>query len=88
MKHCVLSSEEAGRLENWGIWPACKAHKHISKEEADKQAASGMMRFVGGRKTRANGDVTMVTPNHIGMWEPVQTTKLMGFRTWGLKPAR
>ena len=34
MDVCVLSLTELGRLENWGLLPACKCHRHISAVEA------------------------------------------------------
>ena len=91
--HCVLSAEEAGCLENYGQWPKCKHHRHIKKREAIAGVQAGEYRFVGGEDTKVNGPVSMVTAVRVTMWEPVAAngadgTKLMGMRTWGLKPRR
>lgn len=88
---CVLSAEEAGRLENWGIWPACKSHKHIKRREAVAGAESGEYRFLGGEGTKIQGAVSMVTAVRVTIWRPVSTsmldgTRLRGFKVWGLKP--
>ena len=93
MDICLLSFEEAGRLEHYGVWPACKSHRHIGKEEAAYGAANGAYRFLGGSGTLIAGPVSMVVSVRSTMWKPVVTsmpdgTKLLGMRTWGLKPQK
>ena len=90
MDVCVLSLEEAGRLEHWGHWPTCKAHLHISKNKARIGAEAGEYRFLGGEGTAiaAAGPVTMVVPTKVREWKPVRSSNadgspLMGMRTWG-----
>lgn len=93
MDVCVLSLEEAGRLENWGVWPQCRNHRHIKKREAKELEAANACRFLGGRGTTI-GDVSMVVVlGSRGIWSPVAChgddgKAIMGFRTWGLQPAR
>jgi hypothetical protein len=81
---CVLSAEEAGRLEHWGIWPTCKAHHHIKKREAVEGAAAGLVRYLGGEGTKIQYPVSMVTATRIDIWQPVPTAGVIGLRTWGL----
>jgi hypothetical protein len=81
---CVLSAEEAGRLEHWGIWPQCKAHKHIKKRDALAGAEAGLLRYLGGPDTEVKNPVSMVTATRVSIWQPVATSGLQGFRTWGL----
>lgn len=96
MQICVLSAEEAGRIEHWGVWPVCKGHKHISRSAAHKAVADDTHRFVGGADTAIAdaGVVTMIVPvNTARIWSPVQCHSedgktIMGFRSWGLKPLR
>jgi hypothetical protein len=85
---CVLSAGEAGRLEHWGIWPQCKAHKHIKKREALAGAEAGLYRYLGGPDTEIKSPVSMVTAVSVSMWQPVPTAGLIGFRTWGLARTR
>jgi hypothetical protein len=91
---CVLSPEEAGRLENWGIWPLCKAHKHIKRREAADGAKAGLLRYVGGEDTEAHGATSMVVASgEVAMWQPVPCRDLngreiLGLRVWGNAPAR
>ena len=86
---CVLSTMEAGRLENWDIWPACKQHHHIKRREAQAGAEAGILRYLGGADTKI-GIVSMVTANvEVGKeWRPVATSGMMGLRTWGLARRR
>ena len=90
----MLSAEEAGRLEHWGIWPTCKAHRHVKKTEAVRLIVAGTHRQIGGADTAAPGFVSAVVPLEVGrIWSPVQchdmTGKtLAGMRTWGLRPLR
>ena len=93
MDVCVLSLEEAGRLEHWGRWPTCKAHIHISKNKARRGVEAGEYRWVGGEETHVKSPVTMVTSARIGMWKPVQAHSedgraVIGLRTWGLERQR
>lgn len=89
---CILSPEEAGRLEHFGIWPACKSHVHVKKSEAAEMIAAETHRFVGGVDTKVHDYVSMIAP--VGepvMWVPVPChaadgTMLMGMRTWGNAP--
>ena len=46
-------------------------------------------RLVGGVDTKVVSPVTMIVPVAIrNAWQPVPTSKLMGFRVWGLAPQR
>lgn len=88
MDVCVLSLEEAGRFENWGRWPTCKAHLHISKNKAKAGAEAGEYRFIGGPDTLVPGEVSMIVPTKIRQWKPVQShmedgSAVIGLRTWG-----
>lgn len=93
---CVLSVEEAARLENYGIWPACKAHRHVKRNKGHLLVSEETHRFVGGNDTKVQsvGDLSMIVPLDCGrVWSPVQChneagATLMGLRTWGLKPSR
>lgn len=91
---CVLSLEEAGRLENWGIWPTCKAHHHMSKSRAVEAVSKAEThRFVGGPDTKVGFASAIVEVNTTRIWSPVQChhesgKAIMGMRTWGLKPLR
>ena len=90
---CVLSLEEAGRLENWGIWPTCKAHRHVKNREAQEAAKAGLVRFLGGLGTKILDPVSMVVPVAVQMWQPVAChnvdgSSLHGMRTWGLPSTR
>jgi hypothetical protein len=87
---CVLSLEEAGRLEHWGRWPTCKAHRHISRSAAAEGLSAGLLRFVGGPDTKITSPVSMVVEIRVREWVPVKTsmedgTPIMGLRTWGLQ---
>lgn len=89
MKICMLSVEEAGRLENYGQWPVCKGHLHASKKEVDKLLSSGAVRWVGGEGTCVETPVSMVTLVKVKLWQPVPSrdesgAALLGMRTWGL----
>lgn len=88
---CVLSLEEAGRLEVYGIWPRCKAHIHMKKNAAELAIRQETHRFVGGPNTKIEFATAIVPVNTSGMWGPVQChdyngKTLQGFRTWGLQP--
>ena len=86
---CVLSSEECGRLENWATWPACKSHRHVKRKEAEELVESGIARWAGGEDTAVKTPVSMIVRNRItSVWQPVPTSGLLGFRTWGLSPQR
>ena len=89
---CVLSVEEAARFENWSVWPSCrKCHHHIKASEAAEMIAAETHRYVGGADTMMKdaGKVSMIVPVVVGrMWQPVATSRLLGFRTWGLEHAR
>lgn len=86
---CLLSTEEASRFENWGIWPECKMHHHAKLREAKQGIAEDAFRWVGGAKTKVPGFVTMITPvSETNGWVPVPChredgTLLAGMRTWG-----
>ena len=90
MDVCVLSVEEASRLENYAIWPACKSHRHIKKREAVEMITAETHRFVGGLDTRILTPVSMIVPVALGRaWQPVPCcnvdgSRLLGMRTWGL----
>lgn len=91
MDICILSPEETGRLEHYGIWPTCKAHLHMSKTKAIEAVASETHRFVGGPDTKVGFASAVVETNTTRIWSPVQchdaTGKAVrGMRTWGLKP--
>jgi hypothetical protein len=90
---CLLSLEEAGRLEHWGIWPKCKAHHHLKQAAAREGAEAGLYRFLGGEGTKIQGTVSMVVPVAESMWKPVQARNtdgsvVIGLRVWGLAPSR
>jgi hypothetical protein len=83
---CVLSLAESGRLEHYAVWPTCKkSHAHIPRKEADELVAAGTHRYVGGRDTAINSEVSMIVEVDTSRtWQPVATAGLMGLRTWGL----
>jgi hypothetical protein len=90
---CVLSSEEAGRLENYGIWPTCKAHLHWNKEKAVAAVEADTHRFVGGPDTAVDFVSAIVMASESRLWEPVACHDLngraiQGMRTWGKTPLR
>ena len=87
---CVLTLQEAGRLEHYGHWPVCKHHRHIPRETALQGAEAGLLRFLGGEGTKVMGTVSMVVPVKITTWKPVQAHNddgsiVIGLRTWGLQ---
>lgn len=94
MSICVLSLEEAGRLEHYGIWPTCKAHRHMKKDDAIAAVSKAEThRFVGGPDTAVEFVSAIVPVNTDRIWCPVQChhesgKAIMGMRTWGLKPLR
>jgi hypothetical protein len=62
---CVLSAEEAARFENYGIWPTCKAHRHMKRSKALAAIHADTHRFVGGPNTKVLTPVSMVAElNH------------------------
>lgn len=88
---CVLSRTEAGRLEHWGIWPACKAHIHIKRKVAVAGAESGEFRFVNDMAGNATSMITLA--GQPDGWVPVQCHGLngraiLGLRTWGNRATR
>ena len=93
MDICVLSVEEAGRLEHWAIWPQCKGHRHMKRSEAIAGVQNGEFRFVGGEGTKITRPVTMIVPCRVSPWRPVQAhdetgRRIIGFKVWGVAPAR
>lgn len=94
MDICVLSEAEAGRLEHYGIWPVCKNHRHVKRQEAlDAVARDETHRFVGGPDTKVAYVSAIMPVNTTRVWCPVQCHNddgmtLMGMRTWGLRPLR
>lgn len=74
IKICVLSVEDTARLENFGHWPRCQSHKHVTIAEANQMVRDDSHRWVGGTDTMVATPVTMITP-----------TYLEG-RTWKNKP--
>jgi hypothetical protein len=87
----VLSLEETGRLENYGVWPVCRNHRHVPKRDAVKAVEAEEFRFVGGPDTAVAFVSAIVPVNTSGMWVPVQChdydgRKIQGFRTWGIAP--
>jgi hypothetical protein len=96
MTYCVLSIEETARLENYGIFPVCRAHRHVKRAEAEDCIAKETHRFVGGANTAVNkiGVHSMITEvNTSRIWTPVAChayngRPIQGMRTWGLSPAR
>lgn len=92
MDICILSLEEAGRLEHYGIWPACKAHRHMKKQDAFAAVLAETHRFVGGADTQVEFVSAIVAVNTTRVWSPVQCHDangrlVLGLRTWGLQPA-
>jgi len=91
---CVLSVEEAGRLEHWGVWPSCKAHHHMKLSKAQAAVSDAMThRFVGGPDTKVDYASAIVPVDYTRMWSPVachdETGKaIAGMRSWGLRPIR
>jgi hypothetical protein len=89
---CVLSMEEAGRLENYSIFPSCKKHLHIKRSKADAAVQAETHRYIGGNDTKVAGigHLSMIVPVNCGaLWQPVAChgydgKAIMGFRTWGL----
>lgn len=82
---CLLSVEEAARFEHQGVWPACKAHRHMKRSKALALITSEEARYVGGSDTKLGCETSMIVPVRQGaLWQPVPTAGLMGFRTWGL----
>lgn len=57
----MLSQAEAARLEHYGIWPACKAHRHLPRNKARMLLQADMVRFVGGADTCVTSPTTMMT---------------------------
>lgn len=91
---CVLSLEEAGRLEHYGIWPTCKAHLHMKKTKAlEAVTVLETHRFVGGTDTKVEFVSAIVPVDTTRVWSPVQChdetgRAVLGLRTWGLPALR
>ncbi len=90
---CVLSLEETGRLEHWGIWPTCKAHLHMKKSHALAAVKAETHRFVGGPDTKVEFVSAIVPLDVTRVWSPVAChdasgKTIQGMRTWGLQPLR
>ena len=90
---CVLSVQEAARLEHFAIWPKCKEHKHVSKMLADEGVEKDLLRYIGGPDTKIAGRIhtMVVTLSEPVIWQPVPCcnydgSKLQGMRIWG-RPA-
>ena len=89
---CLLSREEAARLEIYSIWPTCKSHRHCTRREALDGVATDELRWVGGSDTKVAGPVSMVVPvSQVNGWQPVPCHDehgrlVMGFRVWGNTP--
>jgi hypothetical protein len=58
----MLNQTETARLENYGIWPSCKRHYHISRREALKMLEADTHRLVGGLNTKVPTYTTMIVP--------------------------
>ena len=67
---CVLSRQETGQIENYGIWPKCKHHKHVKLKKAATLVATDMYRSVGGEHTAVKTPVSMITEctNNTYVW--------------------
>jgi hypothetical protein len=92
MDVCVLSVEEAGRLEHYGVWPKCKHHRHVKRWMADGMSEAGTHRFLGGEDSKYECHSYLV-PLSIQLWAPVAChdysgKALRGMRTWGAQPVR
>lgn len=92
-QYCILSLEETGRLEHYGMWPSCKNHPHVFKSYAKYLVNRDTHRFVGGQDTKIEFASAIVPVNTSRNWQPVQCRGedgaiLMGLRTWGLVPAK
>jgi hypothetical protein len=82
VKFCLLSVEEAARLEHWSIWPCCyktgkpklnrdekfASHRHISRLEAEMMVSVETHRLVGGADTCVSsaGPITAIVPVNVG----------------------
>lgn len=90
---CVLSAEDAGRLEHWGVWwETCRAHKHVKLTKAQEMVASDEFRFVGGPGTKVKYASAIVATRESAGWVPVACRDwdghlLQGLRVWGNRPA-
>ena len=89
---CVLSEAEAGRLEHYGIWPSCKNHRHVKRQEAlDAVTRDETHRFVGGPDTKVAFVSAIMPVNTTRIWSTVQCHNaegmlLRGMKTWGFQP--
>ena len=81
---CILSAQEAGKLEHWGVWPKCKNHRHVKLKAANDAARAGLIRFLGGEGTCVPALARMAVPVRTRIWQPVATSGMRGLRTWGL----
>lgn len=87
---CLLSLEEAGRLEHWGIWPKCREHPHCSRKKANEGAAAGTYRYL--RSPGGNPVSAVTDASEPSRWSPQQAHNLdgsvvMGFKVWGNAPS-
>jgi hypothetical protein len=87
MDVCMLSMEEAGRLEHYDVWPKCRHHRHVKRREADALAEAGTHRYLGGEGAKHETHFYLV-PVSVQIWQPVAChdwdgRPLMGMRTWG-----
>jgi len=91
--YCVLSVEEAARLEVYSAWPRCCDHSHIKRKDALGLVADETHRLVGGQDTKIQFPVTMIVPVALGReWKPVPCrnhdgSMILGLRSWGLSPS-
>ena len=89
---CVLSQSEAARLENYGVWPKCKGHRHITSSEAQELVNQETYRYLGGADSKTKF-ISAIAPCVIQIWSTVQCHDLtgkaiMGMKTWGAQPVR
>jgi hypothetical protein len=77
----MLSQAEAARLEHYGIWPACKQHRHLKKREAMMLLNADVVRFVGGADTCVPHPTTMMTActNNTYEWRNRPSGHKLGF---------
>lgn len=80
MNICVLSLEEAGRYEFYGIFPPCKAHRHISRTEAETLLLADTHRTVGSGKSLLSAIAPCVTNDNY--WQPRPSGHPMGPKVW------
>ena len=88
---CILSIEESARLENFGIWPSCRNHRHAKKAAAQEMVNTDEFRFVGGPNTKVKYCTAIVATRESAGWVPVACHDwdghlLIGMRVWGNRP--